>query len=514
MTNLRKSATFRGRDSLSALLRTHGRSAAADECLIAAVRAGEERGFELIYERYHRRLLSFCRHMLGSHEEAEDALQQVFVAAHRQLSADKREVDLRPWLYAIARNRCLSVLRARRQTVALDDVPEAISGRPAVAADVEQREELRDMLLDISRLPEDQRAALLLSELEALSHEQVAAVLDVRREKVKALVFQARQTLMGYRQAREADCEPFREQLATLRGSALRRGDLRRHVAVCAGCMQFKQEVSRQRALIGAVLPVVPAFRLKERVFDAVQTAADTATGIAAAGGGAAAIGVGGGASTGAVGAAGVGAGGGAIGVATHLASSGIAVKALAISAVAASAGGGVIALHDAGGHPSRQARAADEKASTTPAARAAIVTVTATGAARPPGGVGGALPAANQVNAQAKPVTAEKFARPKAHPANVKLVGGTSASSKVKVKTAEAQQHDATGETPKPTKRVKTKKVKAVAGVKVTKPPKAVRTATPKVATAPKAPKVGDGLRAPAAPPAKVHGPKQRPPR
>jgi RNA polymerase sigma factor (sigma-70 family) len=88
--------------------------AVADEQLVARVRTGDEAAFEAIYDRYHVSLLAFCRHMLGTREEAEDALQHVFVAAYRALRADDTEVCLRPWLYTIARNRCLSVLRARR----------------------------------------------------------------------------------------------------------------------------------------------------------------------------------------------------------------------------------------------------------------------------------------------------------------------------------------------------------------------------------------------------------------
>ena len=86
--------------------------AAPDERLVDALRRGDESAFEAIYDRHHRPLLGFCRHMLGSHEEAEDALQRVFVAAHRHLRETSAHVNLKPWLYTIARNRCLSMLRA------------------------------------------------------------------------------------------------------------------------------------------------------------------------------------------------------------------------------------------------------------------------------------------------------------------------------------------------------------------------------------------------------------------
>src|SRR4051794_2274106 len=76
---------------------------------------GNEGAFAGGFERPSRPILSFCRHMLGSREEAEDAVQHTFAAAYSALLEDQREIRLKPWLYAIARNRCLSVLRARRE---------------------------------------------------------------------------------------------------------------------------------------------------------------------------------------------------------------------------------------------------------------------------------------------------------------------------------------------------------------------------------------------------------------
>jgi DNA-directed RNA polymerase specialized sigma24 family protein len=89
----------------------------SDERLVARVRAGDERAFEALYDRHHRPLLAFCRHLLGSQEEAEDALQHTFIAAHRALRSDERPIVLRAWLFTIARNRCTSMLRSRRNVV-------------------------------------------------------------------------------------------------------------------------------------------------------------------------------------------------------------------------------------------------------------------------------------------------------------------------------------------------------------------------------------------------------------
>ena len=92
----------------------------ADDVLVARVKRGDETAFEVLYERHLPGVLSFCSHMLGGREEGEDAVQQAFASAHRDLLRSERDVNFKPWLYTIARNRCLSVLRARRETEQLD----------------------------------------------------------------------------------------------------------------------------------------------------------------------------------------------------------------------------------------------------------------------------------------------------------------------------------------------------------------------------------------------------------
>ncbi|MGI8512379.1 MAG: RNA polymerase sigma factor [Solirubrobacteraceae bacterium] len=99
--------------------------AAGDERLIARIRAGDDRAFEILFERYERPLLSFCRHMLGRREEAEDAVQQAFMSAFAALRRSERDINVRPWLFTIARNQCLSMLRARRDSVPLEDAEPA-----------------------------------------------------------------------------------------------------------------------------------------------------------------------------------------------------------------------------------------------------------------------------------------------------------------------------------------------------------------------------------------------------
>ena len=117
-------------------------AALGDDRLVDQIRRGNEAAFEVVYDRHHRGILSFCRHMLGSRDEAEDAVQQTFASAYTDLQSNDREIRLKAWLYTIARNRCLSILRARREQPAeLDDQPTA-----GLSEEVQQRADLRELL--------------------------------------------------------------------------------------------------------------------------------------------------------------------------------------------------------------------------------------------------------------------------------------------------------------------------------------------------------------------------------
>jgi RNA polymerase sigma factor (sigma-70 family) len=302
--------------------------APGDDRLVARVRAGDQQAFERIVDRYERPLLSFCRHMLGRAHDAEEAVQQTFVSAYQSLVRHpERDINLRPWLFTIARNSSLSMLRSRRDHADIADVEPATSGLAEMA---EQRDDLRHLLADLAELPDDQRAALLLFEIGALERNEIAAVIGCEPKKVKALVFQARSHLWNSRTARETACEEICEQLATLSGGALRRAPLRRHLRDCPGCNAFEAETKRQRAAMAIVLPVLPSAALKGAIMSAIA-GGSTAAGVTATGaaGGAAATGV-------AVSSAATGAAGGG------LATAGAVKAALAVLGIAAAGTGGV----------------------------------------------------------------------------------------------------------------------------------------------------------------------------
>ncbi|MBV8988181.1 MAG: sigma-70 family RNA polymerase sigma factor [Solirubrobacterales bacterium] len=174
----------------------------SDERLVASVRHGNHAAFTVLVKRYETRLLVFCRQMLRSREDAEDVLQEVFVAAFNAMIADDRPLNVQPWLYRIARNRSLNHLR-RVKAISVDpmEMPEAEAGG-STADTVHRREELRLLVDDIQSLPESQRSALVLREMEALSYDQIAEVMDKSVPSVKSLLVRARVALAAAREGR------------------------------------------------------------------------------------------------------------------------------------------------------------------------------------------------------------------------------------------------------------------------------------------------------------------------
>src|SRR6202162_1495098 len=163
----------------------------SDERLIALTRRGQHAAFEVLCARYQSRLLSFCRHMLGSREDAEDVLQEVFTAAFNAVLGDEREINVRPWLYRIARNRSLNHLR-RASPVGVDSMDVHFADHGLSTGDrVIRRESFRELLADVHRLPETQRTALLLREIDALSYEQIAHAMETTVPSVKSLLLRA-----------------------------------------------------------------------------------------------------------------------------------------------------------------------------------------------------------------------------------------------------------------------------------------------------------------------------------
>jgi RNA polymerase sigma factor (sigma-70 family) len=319
----------------------------SDERLIELTRSGQHAAFETLCARYQARLLAFCRHMLSSREDAEDVLQEVFAAAFNAILADERAINVRPWLYRIARNRSLNHLR-RASAIGVDsmDVHFADHGM-STGEQVIRRESFRQLLADVQQLPETQRTALLLREIDALSYEQIALAMETTVPSVKSLLVRARISLAEAAEARRLSCEEVRLELGEVAEGLVKLSvPARRHVRDCERCHSFRKQLKRNNHVLAAVLPVSPLLLAKRLLLTKLGSTASAGSAHVAGGAGAT---VGTGAGT----AAGAGAGGGA-GVAGGVLTAGtgaIATKAVAGLAAAAIVTAGAVAADHSASH-------------------------------------------------------------------------------------------------------------------------------------------------------------------
>ncbi|HVW17328.1 MAG TPA: sigma-70 family RNA polymerase sigma factor, partial [Solirubrobacteraceae bacterium] len=258
---------------------------AGDERLVALTRRGNPAAFEVLVSRYQARLLAFCRHMVGSREDAEDVLQEVFAAAFNAMVADERPINVRPWLYRIARNRSLNHLR-RTQPIGVDSMDVHVAEHGTTTDEkVHKREEFRQLMEDVGTLPETQRTALLLREIDALSYEQIAEVMDTTIPSIKSLLVRARVSLAEAAEARALRCEDVREELGEVAEGIRPRlsPPARRHVRDCETCAGFRKQLRSTNKALAALFPVGPLLLLKKLVLAHLGSGAG---GAAAAGGG------------------------------------------------------------------------------------------------------------------------------------------------------------------------------------------------------------------------------------
>jgi RNA polymerase sigma factor (sigma-70 family) len=167
-------------------------STQSDERLVDLVRAGSDPAFEAIVERYRRALMRYVSRILPP-ERAEDVVQQSFVKAYEAMHRGSADLKLRPWLYRIAHNTALNALRDRALLHA--ELDERFDGVERPDQAFERSTSLRELVVAVQALPERQRDAILLRELEGRSYEEIATSLGVTDGAVRQLLNRARNTL-------------------------------------------------------------------------------------------------------------------------------------------------------------------------------------------------------------------------------------------------------------------------------------------------------------------------------
>jgi RNA polymerase sigma factor (sigma-70 family) len=165
----------------------------SDGRLVSLTRDGSEKAFAEIVRRYEKALLSYCQRLVGA-DRARDAVQQAFLQAYLALKSESaEEVNLRPWLYRISRNCAIDLLR--RNGWEYDELDPALPGAASPPVVLEQRQRLREVLSAIHKLPDRQRRALLLREVEGRSYGEIAPALGEGTSGINQLIFRARTRL-------------------------------------------------------------------------------------------------------------------------------------------------------------------------------------------------------------------------------------------------------------------------------------------------------------------------------
>ena len=163
-----------------------------DGRLVSLVRAGYESAFEEIFRRYGAALRSYAASIVTA-QRADDVTQEAFTKAYLALRDTDKEIQLRPWLYRIVRNTALTDIRDEPKPALELDEARAAGMSPEELA--EQREEISRLMAGLSELPEPQRAAIVMRELEGLSHEQIATSLGLSGGAVRQSIYRARRAL-------------------------------------------------------------------------------------------------------------------------------------------------------------------------------------------------------------------------------------------------------------------------------------------------------------------------------
>jgi RNA polymerase sigma-70 factor (ECF subfamily) len=175
-----------------------GAEAAEEGALIARIAGGEPHRYGVLVERYQRRLWWSCLRMLGDPDEADEVVQEAFVRAWERLAEFDPERRFYPWLFTIARNRCLNALRRRRTWGFLSlshGEPPQIAAREGAGERVEDAALARALEECLGTLPADQREAFDLRHGEGFRYAEIAGVLEVPEGTVMSRLHRAREKM-------------------------------------------------------------------------------------------------------------------------------------------------------------------------------------------------------------------------------------------------------------------------------------------------------------------------------
>ena len=259
-----------------------------DSEIVAAIIAGDAEGLAAAYDRYAAPLLAFCSVLLAERADSSDAVQDTFVVATAELDGLRDPEQLRPWLYAVARNECHRRLRARAQAAGLDDgAATAMGDDDTIDFGVDlERAELREVVrAGLAALGPTDREVVEMSIRQDFGDEELAAVLGVSRTQAHQLAGRAKQQFAGSLGALlvvrggRSYCDKLDVLLDGWDGSmtVLLRKRISRHVRTCRSCADRKRHELPAAMLLSVLAAVGIARGLRPQVLDLAAATAPEA---------------------------------------------------------------------------------------------------------------------------------------------------------------------------------------------------------------------------------------------
>ena len=245
-----------------------------DSELVRRVRRGDERAFENLYHRYHRRITAYIFGMVHDHGRAEDISQDVFVSALRRMRETDRPIAFKPWIYEIAKNACIDQFRRSRRAeeVSYDadegmgaaDYGRLVSSDAIPEARLESKTQLDHLRGAFGGLSETHHEILVMRELEGLSYREIGERLGMSRPSVESTLFRARKRLTEeYEElVTGARCQRIQTIITSAGAGEVGLRDQRRlarHVSHCQPCR-------RQARMAGLDVPVTSDRPVRQRI--------------------------------------------------------------------------------------------------------------------------------------------------------------------------------------------------------------------------------------------------------
>ena len=222
-----------------------------DDRLARLAAGGSTAAFSTIYKRHYQAIYRYCLSIVGNEHDALDALQETMASALRALTESDREISLRPWLFRIAHNEAITVLRRKRRETPVDEVRAT-----AASDDTQGRDDLRELLDDLGLLTARQRSAIVMRELSGLSFAEIGLALEMSPEGAKQAVYEARCALQELREGRALECVEVRTKISAGDRRLLRGRRVRAHLRACEQCREFEAEIRDRRERFGAIAPL------------------------------------------------------------------------------------------------------------------------------------------------------------------------------------------------------------------------------------------------------------------